>query len=93
MAWSVELSEYDIQFLLQGSIKSQVLADFIVEFTSLVEEVAPHVWLLSVDGFSNLKGSGAGIDLEGPGDLLIEQSLMFEFKANNNQKEYEALIA
>jgi len=45
-----------------------------------------------VDGSSNLKGSGAGIILEGLGDILIEQSSRFEFKANNNQAEYEALI-
>jgi ribonuclease HI len=31
--------------------------------------------------------------LEGPNDILIEQSLRFEFKASNNQAEYEALIA
>ena len=31
--------------------------------------------------------------LEGPNDLLIEQSLRFVFKASNNQAEYEALIA
>jgi ribonuclease HI len=51
------------------------------------------VWLLSVDGSSNLKGSGAGVILEGPDDILIEQSLRFEFKASKNQAEYEALIA
>jgi len=37
--------------------------------------------------------SGAEIVLEGPGDLLIEQSLKFEFKARNNQAEHETLIA
>jgi len=92
-AWSIELSECDIQFLPRGSIKSQVPADFVVELTSPIQEETPHVWLLSVDGSSNLKGSGAGIILEGPGDLLIEQSLRFGFKASNNQAEYEALIA
>ena len=30
---------------------------------------------------------------EGPHGLLIEQTLRFYFKANNNQAEYEALIA
>lgn len=44
------------------------------------------------DGSSNLKESGAGIVLEGSGNLLIVQSLRFEFKASNNQAEYEALI-
>jgi len=48
---------------------------------------------LSVDGSSNQQGSGAGVTLEGPSGLLIEQSLKFAFKANNNKAEYEALIA
>lgn len=30
--------------------------------------------------------------LEGTNNLLIEQSLKFEFKASNNQAEYEAHI-
>jgi len=93
VSWSVKLSEYDIQFIPRSSIKSQVLANFVVEFTSLVQNVAPFLWLLLVDRSSNFKGSGAGIILEGPGDILIEQSLRFEFKASNNQAEYEALIA
>ncbi|XP_068504532.1 uncharacterized protein [Phaseolus vulgaris] len=50
-------------------------------------------WVLSVDGSSNQLGSGAGIILEGPNGVLIEQSLKFAFKASNNQAEYEALIA
>ncbi|RDX96222.1 hypothetical protein CR513_21143, partial [Mucuna pruriens] len=39
------------------------------------------------------KGRGVGIILEGPDGVLIEQALHFEFKANNNQVEYEALLA
>lgn len=31
--------------------------------------------------------------LEGPGDVILEQSLRFEFQASNNKAEYEALIA
>lgn len=37
-------------------------------------------------------GSGAGIVLDGPGEIQIEQSLRFEFKATNNKAENEALI-
>ena len=46
-----------------------------------------------MDGSSNQQGSGAGVILEGPHGVLIEQSLRFAFKASNNQVEYEALIA
>ncbi|RDY06850.1 Retrovirus-related Pol polyprotein, partial [Mucuna pruriens] len=49
-------------------------------------------WYLSVDGSSNQAGSGARVILEGPDGLLIEQSLHFDFKASNNQAEYEALL-
>jgi len=49
-------------------------------------------WVLFVDGSSNQQGSGAGVILEGPNALLIEQALRFAFKASNNQAEYKALI-
>lgn len=90
--WSIELSEYGISYEPRGSVKAQVLSDFLIELTSPVENVT-KIWVLSVNGSSNLKGSGAGVVLEGPDGVLLEQSLHFEFKASNNQAEYEALIA
>ncbi|RDX85213.1 Retrovirus-related Pol polyprotein from transposon 17.6, partial [Mucuna pruriens] len=44
-------------------------------------------WFLSVDEISNQTGSGAEVILEGSNEVLIEQSLHFEFKASNNQAE------
>jgi len=46
-----------------------------------------------MDDSSNQKGCGAGIVLESPSGVRLEQSLRFTFKAFNNQAEYEALIA
>lgn len=34
-----------------------------------------------------------GIVLEGPEDVILEQSLCFNFQSSNNQAEYEAIIA
>ena len=31
--------------------------------------------------------------MEGPNDIMLEYSLKFDFKATNNQAEYEALLA
>ena len=45
-----------------------------------------------MDGSSNKTACGAGVVLEGSGDLLIEQALQFSFKATNNQTEYEAIL-
>ncbi|GAU50470.1 hypothetical protein TSUD_137230 [Trifolium subterraneum] len=92
VAWAIELSEHDISFVPRGNIKSQVLADFILESSSPPEETTEQPWTLSVDGASNLRGSGAGVVLEGPDGVMIEQSLRFAFKTRNNQAEYEALI-
>ncbi|XP_020225196.1 uncharacterized protein LOC109807079 [Cajanus cajan] len=95
MKWYVELSEYAIKYEPRGAIKAQALADFVMEMTSPVDEGNPGEtqWIQSVDGVSNLGGSGAGIVLEGPEGILLEQSLCFEFRASNNQAEYEALLA
>ncbi|RDX90707.1 rnhA, partial [Mucuna pruriens] len=82
VAWSVQLSEFDISFERRGHIKAQAITDFLVEGESY----------LSIDGSSNHTRSEAGIILEGPTGVLIKQSLHFEFKASNNQAEYEALL-
>jgi len=92
--WAVELSEFDIRYEPRGPIKGQIFTDFVVELSSETAQSAgsDDRWVLSVDGSTNQLGSRAGVILEGPNGVLIEQSLRFAFKANNNQAEYEALI-
>ena len=60
--------------------------------TDTHHEESDFRWVFSVDGSSNQQGSGAGVILERPNGLVIEQALRFAFKASNNQAEYEALI-
>ncbi|RDX79463.1 Retrovirus-related Pol polyprotein from transposon 17.6, partial [Mucuna pruriens] len=103
VAWSVQLSEFDISFERRGPIKAQALADFMTELLTEQQQPAEELtaaqremdeeWYLSVDGSSNQAGSGARVILEGPNGVLVEQSLHFDFKASNNQAEYEALLA
>jgi len=91
IGWSVEFSEFDIRYEPRGAIKSQCLTDFAAELPKNSETSAK--WVLYVDGSSNKTACDAGVVLEGPGDLLIEQALQFSFKATNNQAEYEATLA
>nr|KYP36265.1 Pro-Pol polyprotein [Cajanus cajan] len=91
-AWSVELSEYGIKYESRGALKAQCLADFIAELTPSVS-LEDQSWILHVDGSSNTKGSGAGIILEGPNDMMLELAIKFDFRATNNQAECEALLA
>nr|KYP72226.1 hypothetical protein KK1_004813 [Cajanus cajan] len=92
IAWLIELSEFGIQYESRGPLKAQCLADFVAELTPAATE-EPQAWTLHVDGSSNSKGGGAGIILEGPNQVNLEQSLKFGFKVTNNQAEYEALLA
>ncbi|KAI0494737.1 hypothetical protein KFK09_024880 [Dendrobium nobile] len=63
--WSIELGEFDIHFLPRPDIKSQVLADFVVECTVLIFDETPiqlfssPCWILYVDGASGSSGVGA----------------------------------
>ncbi|XP_057755615.1 uncharacterized protein LOC130974778 [Arachis stenosperma] len=88
--WSIELSEFDIQFQPRSALKAQVLADFITEITP---DEHNETWELHVDGASSREGSGAGIILKEGNEVVAEQALQFHFSASNNQAEYEALIA
>ena len=99
MKWAIELSEFDIKYKPKTAIKGQVLADFIMEFTSAEpteNTKAPTdlpIWKLSVDGATNTQGSGAGLILTSLEGIDIEYVPRFEFQASNNEAEYEAVIA
>ncbi|KAL0462544.1 UNVERIFIED_CONTAM: hypothetical protein Slati_0142000 [Sesamum latifolium] len=49
-------------------------------------------WLLHVDGSSTAQGSGAGIVITTPQGEDLEFAIKFDFKASNNEAEYEALV-
>lgn len=51
-----------------------------------------HIWILSVNGDSNLKGSSVKIVLEGPDNLLIEQYLRFMFKPLTTNLSMKSLL-
>ena len=99
MKWAIELSEFDIRYKLKTAIKEQLLADFVMEFTSAEPSKNTQaltdlpIWKLSVDGNSNAQGSGAGLILTSPKGIDIEYALRFGFQAPNKEAEYEAVIA
>ncbi|XP_022552509.2 uncharacterized protein LOC106358498 [Brassica napus] len=103
--WAVELAEYDVIFRPATAIKSQVLADFVAEFShallpALEQEVRLRgeskekgEWILHVDGTSNIRGAGVVIMLTSPTGKTASRAVRCNFKATNNESESEALIA
>ena len=57
--WAIELSEFHIRYKPRTAIKEQILADFIMEFTSTTSTKATQltpdlpIWRLLVDGVVN----------------------------------------
>ncbi|KAL0319705.1 UNVERIFIED_CONTAM: hypothetical protein Sradi_5232000 [Sesamum radiatum] len=92
--WAVELSEYDISYLPRMTMKAQALADFVFEMTGTTQEdvLEERSWILHVNGSSPTKGSGAGIVITSPQGEDMEFAIKFDFKASNNEAEYEALV-
>ncbi|XP_075655097.1 uncharacterized protein LOC142625301 [Castanea sativa] len=95
--WGTRLDSFDIRYKPRNSVKGQVLADFIAEFSprgtdiTCVVEVKP--WKVFVDGASNAAKAGAGIVVITPKILKLEHSFRLGFRASNNEAEYEALPA
>ena len=97
--WAIELSEFDIRYKPRTTIKGQILADFIMEFTSAkptkTAQLASYLplWRLSVDGAANAHESGAGLILTSPDGIDVEYVLRFRLQASNNEVKYEVVIA
>ena len=96
--WGIELSEFDIRYKLRTAVKGQILADFIMEFTSVepieTAQLASDlpIWRLSMDGAINAHGSEVGLILTSSDGIDVEYALRFEFQASNNEADYEAVI-
>jgi len=94
--WAVELGEIDLEFYPRTTIKAQVLADFIAEFSNLPESQEmpdKEAWVAYVDGSSMKSRSGARVALITPDKEEIAVALKLDFQTTNNEAEYEAVIA
>jgi hypothetical protein len=105
--WAVELAEFELDFVSRHAVKSQVLANFIVEWTPSASPpggpdnsepeprapvfTGPH-WTLFFDGSSRKLGAGVGVVLLALHGDQIKYMVHLDFMATNNMTEYEALL-
>jgi hypothetical protein len=98
--WAAELSEYHITFEPRTAIKSQVLADFIVDWTGPTrqqEEPSEKVWTIHCDGAWCHAGAGAAAIITSPTGVKHRYATRLSFalesdRCTNNIAEYKAVI-
>nr|CAE05804.2 OSJNBb0046K02.14 [Oryza sativa Japonica Group]CAE75940.1 B1159F04.3 [Oryza sativa Japonica Group] len=93
--WAAELSPFDLRFVARTAIKSQVLADFVAEWTpafALEPQPVEQPWVMHSDGSCSHKGAGAVAVLTSPGGMPIRYATRLQFDTTNNTAEYEAVL-
>ena len=97
LQWAIELSKFEIEFQPRLSMKSQVMADFVLEyFRRPIQHKEPSEeewWTLRVDGASQSSRSGVGLLLQFPTGEHLEQSIRLGFPASYNEAEYEVILS
>jgi hypothetical protein len=92
--WVVELGALNIDFSPQKAIKSQALTDFMAEWTE-IQQPTPYAildhWKMYFDGSLKLRGASAGVLFISPEGKQLKYVLQIQWKATNNEVEYEAL--
>jgi ribonuclease HI len=99
--WALELSEHVVDFEKRSAIKSQVLADFVSDWTepnSFADGPIPDaIWTLHCDGAWGCAGAGAAAILTSPSGVSLKYAARLDFcqepdRCTNSIAEYEAVL-
>jgi ribonuclease HI len=93
--WEIELAPYTPQYERRDAIKSQALADFLVDWAEIQYEPPmpeSNYWKMHFDGYKTKEGLGIGIVLTSPKRDQLKYVLQIHFVASKNVAEYEALV-
>jgi hypothetical protein len=95
--WATELAEHVINFVARSAIKSQVLTDFVADWTPSAPKgeaiVSEPVWEVQCDGAYCHLGSAAATVLKSPSGIKLRYALRLNCdNCTNNMAEYEGLL-
>jgi ribonuclease HI len=95
--WATELAEHVINFVVRSVIKSQVLTDFVADWTPSAPKGEPivtePVWEVQCDGAYCHLGSAAAVVLKSPSGIKLRYALRLNCNnCTNNMAEYEGLL-
>jgi ribonuclease HI len=93
--WSVELMGETVAYAPRKAIKSQILADFVAEWTDTqlpTPQIQAECWTLYFDGSVMKTGAGAGLLFVSPLGEHMRYAVRLHFPASSHMAEYEALL-
>ena len=94
--WAIALAPYTVFYQPRTAIKSQALADFLVDWAE-TQYLPPAPdsthWRMHFDGSRMRTGLGAGVVLTSPKGDKLRYTLQIHFAASNNVAEYSGLVA
>jgi hypothetical protein len=93
--WLVELMGETLAYAPRKAIKSQILADFVAEWTDTQlppPQIQAECWTLYFDSSVMKTGAGAGLFFVSPLGEHMRYTVRLHFPASNNKAEYEALL-
>jgi hypothetical protein len=93
--WYVELMGETLAYAPRKAIKSQILADFVAEWTDTqlsLLQIQTKCWTLYFDGLVMKTGAGASLLFISPLGEHMRYAVRLHFPASNNMAEYEALL-
>jgi hypothetical protein len=93
--WSVELMGETLAYTPCKEIKSQILTDFVAEWTDTLlppPQIQAECWTLYFDGSVMKTGVGACLLFVSPLGEHMRYAVRLHFPASNNMAEYEALL-
>ena len=94
--WSVELMGETLTYAPRKAIKSQVLADFVAEWTDTQlppPQIQAECWTVYFDGSVMKTGVGTSLLFISPLGVHMRYVIRLHFPASNNMAEYEALLS
>jgi ribonuclease HI len=93
--WALELMGEGITYAPRMVVKSQVLANFMAEWTETQTPPMPvdqEYWMMYFDGLLMKKGASMGLVFVSPLGVCMRYMVRLHFPTSNNVAKYEALI-
>jgi len=88
--WATKINDFAIEFVGRNAIKSQALADFLVDWTPNTHntaEVTEPIWIVHIDGAWGSAGARIVVILTSSSGIKLRYAARLEFQCTNNSTE------